>query len=115
MAWAATLTFLSGFFMFWWLSDFSAGWILSPYGLTLSIGSLAGFLAWLHGLFTHIPYNKKTRALAAEIAKSEGPPRPDQFGQMQQLAAKTQKAGMVSTMLVSVALIGMSIAQYVSF
>ena len=111
---AAALTFISGFALYWWLSDFSMGWISSPYGLTLTLGAIAGTIAWVYGFFAHGMKTKHMRALAAEMAAADGPPKPEQIAKMQQMAGEMQTAGLISFILVSLALIGMSIAQYVS-
>lgn len=63
--------------MYWWLSGFSIDWIIDPYGLTLTIGILASFSAWTHGLFTSGLFNRKMRALAVKIANSGGAPQPE--------------------------------------
>lgn len=109
----ASLSFLSGFFLYWWLSGFAAGWVTSPTGLVLTIGSLAGTLGWVYGFFTHVPLNARLKALSKGIESAGGPPTPEQVAEIQQVAGKLGKAGNVSTLVLVVAVLGMAIARYV--
>ena len=109
----ASLTFLSGFFLYWWLSGFAVGWITSPTGLVLTIGSLAGTIGWIYGFFTHVPLNARMKSLVNEIASAGGPPSSEQMAEMQQVGGKLEKAGNVTTFILVIAVLGMAIARYV--
>ncbi len=115
MAVAATLTFLSGFVLYWMLSGFRGSFIVSGRGLTLTLGSLAGAIAWVMGILNQQPTGKHMKALSDEIAATSGPPQPEQLAEMKHLADKLSKDGIASTILVSISLIGMAISQYITF
>ncbi len=112
---SATLTFLSGLILYWMISGFRAAFVTSGYGLTLTIGSLAGVIAWVLGFINQQPTGKRMKAIADEIAASGGPPQPKQIEEMKALADRLSKDGIISTILISIALIGMSISRYISF
>ncbi len=112
---AATLTFLSGFVLYWILSGFRGSFITSGRGLILTIGSLAGTIAWVLGFINQQPTGKRMQALSEEMAATGGPPQPDQITEMKALADKLSNDGIISTILVSISLIGMSISQYIVF
>ncbi len=115
MAVTATLTFISGFFLYWIISGFRMSFIISGRGLILTIGSLAGIMAWVLGFINQQPTGKRMKALSDEMAVAGGPPKPEQIAEMKSLAEKLSTDGIISTILVSIALIGMSITQYINF
>ena len=110
---AALLSTLSGLLMFWRVSGgFSAGFFSSGTGLALTIGGLAGISAFLHGLGVTGRASARMGTLAREIMAAGGPPSPAQMQEAQALGAKLSSAAVVTAVLLSVALIGMSVAQY---
>lgn len=111
----ALLTSLSGLIMYGILSGFRAGWIASGYGLSLTIGGLAGLAALGHGFATQFRTTQKMKALAAEMATAGGPPKPEQIAQMQAMAASQARNGQILAIILGVALVGMSVAEYFSF
>lgn len=115
MALTATLTFLSGFFLYWIISGFRMGFITSGRGLVLTIGSLAGITAWFLGFINQQSTGKRMKALSEEMASAGVPPQAAQIAEMKSLAEKLSKDGILSTILVSIALISMSITEYISF
>lgn len=115
MALMASLTLLSGFFLYWLLSGFRTGFITSGRGLTLTFGSIAGLIAWILGFINQQPTGKRMKALVNEIESSGGPPQPAQIEEMKSLAEKLSKDGIISTIFISLSLIAMSISQYIAF
>jgi uncharacterized membrane protein len=115
MALTATLTLFSGLVLYWMLAGFRMDFIASGRGLTLTIGSLAGLIAWGMGFINQQPTGKRMKALVDEIESAAGPPQPVQIEEMKSLAEKLSKDGMLSTILISIALIGMSVSQYMAF
>lgn len=79
----------------------------------LTIGALAGLAAWLDGIFAMRPVQERLKTLGSEIQASDGPPSPDQLKQLQGLQEKQARHGTVSTILMMLALIGMSAAEYI--
>lgn len=111
----AILTVLSGFLMYWQISGFRMGWIRSGYGLMLTLGAVFGLLGLLSGYYYQFRNIQKMKALSAELQAGGGPPSPEQMERMKAYSENVSKGGMITTLFVTIALIGMSIAQYVTF
>jgi hypothetical protein len=114
MSLAALLTALSGLLLYWPVSGhLTASWITSGPGLTLTIGSVAGLLAFFLGLVVNGPTAKKIARLGQEMQANAGPPISGQIAAMQALQARLRTAGVVDALLLAVAVAGMAIASYV--
>lgn len=111
----AVLTFLSGLLMYWRLSGFRLNFLTTGYGLVLTLGAIAGILAFGAGYGMQYRVIQKMKALRAEIEAGGGPPSPDQIAKMQSLAQSAATGARVTTIFLVLALIGMSIAQYAIF
>jgi hypothetical protein len=74
---------------------------------------VAGTVAWIYGFFTHVPETNHLRAVVNKMESSDGPPTPEQLAEVRGLAQSLAKAGNISVALLVIAVIGMSIAQYV--
>ena len=111
---AALLTTLSGLYLFDVRSGhFNMAWISTPTGIALSIGALAGILAFLHGAFATGPLTKKMASLGQELATSDGPPAPEKLAEMGQLQEKLARNGRITALLLLIAVGGMSLTGYV--
>jgi uncharacterized membrane protein len=108
----ATLTMLSGLIMYWILSGFRLSFIRSGYGLVLTIGSIAGVIAWIYAVVVIRGIFKRMQTIGQEIQAQGSPPTPEQATQMQALVARLGKVGQVALVFLVIALLGMSIAQY---
>jgi len=86
---AAGLVVLTGLRLY--MLRFSGAWLSSPEGVVLSFGALLGLGAFILGVFVQKPTAEKLAQLAAEIAKSGGPPNASQAGQLRALQAKLQR------------------------
>jgi hypothetical protein len=86
---AAGLVVLSGLRLY--MLRFSGAWLQSPEGMVLSLGALLGLGGFALGLFVQKPAVEKLGALAAEIAKSGGPPNASQAGELRDLQAKLRR------------------------
>ncbi len=107
---ASLLTFLSGLYLYdVHLRHTDSGWISSPAGIALTIGALAGLTATLHGAFATGPVAKKLSELGKEIAAGAGPPAPEQLAQLQSLQEKAKRHGRISSLLLLIAVGGMSL------
>lgn len=110
------LTALSGLWMYWLVSGhLDRGWLESGPGVVLTAGAVAGILAWLHGTFALGPIARRMGELSQQIGESGGPPAPEQVEEMQSLRDRQATNSAVSIIIMSVALIGMSAAQYAWF
>ena len=109
----ATLTMLSGLIMYWILSSFRLTFLRSGYGLVLTIGSIAGIVAWIYAVVVIRGIFGQMQAVG-EIVQAQGsPPTPDQATQLQALAAHLGKVGQVALVFLVISLLGMATAQYV--
>ena len=112
MSIAALLTTVAGLLLYGWVSRFAWDWIISPLGLGLTLGSLAGLAAFLLGLLSTGPTGKKVGALAGQMQAASGPPKPEQVAEMGRLQAKLATSSMWSTILTTAALALMAVARY---
>lgn len=110
---AAGLTVLAGLLLYWRVSGHLNGaWITSGPGLALTIGGSAGFLAAVVGGAVVGRTTAHLGKLAQEIHDSGGPPAPEKMAEIQHLSANMGSAAMQTTVLLVIALLGMSISQY---
>lgn len=113
MSIASLLTTLAGVLLFVRVSDhFNSDWLSSNSGIVLSIGSLAGLLAFGHGLGVTSATFKKTAALLKAIEAQSSPPTAEQISQLQALGRKSLLHGRISVLLLIIAVAGMSAARY---
>jgi uncharacterized membrane protein len=109
----AVLSVLSGLVMYWEIFEFRANALSTGYGLVLTLGAIAAFVAFLTGYFMQNRITAKMKALFATIAAAEGPPTPEQQAEMKALSETVTRGAQITTVFLEVALLGMSIAQYV--
>ena len=107
------LTILSGLSMYGYLFHGLAP-LNSGSGLALTVGGLAGIGALSVGLGMARTINRM-RAVSAEIAKAGGPPKPEQLAELGKLQEKLTRAGAINTILMSLALVGMTLSEYFAF
>lgn len=75
----------------------SHAWIVTPQGIVLSLGALAGLGAFGVGLFAQKPTAEKLGALAAEVAAAGKPPTPEQAAELQRLRTRLGKVAKVTS------------------
>lgn len=112
---AATLTLLSGWIMYWNLFGFRLSVLSSGYGLFLTIGGIAGTIAWFIAIIFVRRALGRMEAIGSAIEKQGGPPTPEQGAALQAIGGRLMKLGQWGVVFMVVALLGMSTAQYVSF
>jgi hypothetical protein len=109
---AATLGILAGLLLY--LRD-SAGlqwiWIVSPPGLGFTIGAISGLLAY-GGLHLARRNLKRLGMLSQQIQSGGKPPSPEQAAALQILQRRQTRLAYLGVILLSIALLGMSIARY---
>ena len=101
---AATVGILAGLLLYFRDSvGLQLTWITTPPGLAFTIGAIAGLLAYggLH-----------MGALAQQIRSSDKPPTPEQTAELQAAQERQTRLGNIGLVLLSIALLGMSIARY---
>jgi hypothetical protein len=112
MGLSSLLTTLAGLVLYILVSRFALGWITSGFGLSLTLGALAGLAAWLFGALSTGPTSKKLGALASQIGAAGGPPTPEQAAELARLRAKLSTSSAWSTILATAALVFMAAARY---
>jgi hypothetical protein len=90
---SGALTVLSGLRIY--MLRFSAGWLMTPEGIALTLGGLLGLGALGIGLFLQKPAAQRIGALSAQIVASGAPPTPAQASELQALRAKMTRLGYV--------------------
>jgi uncharacterized membrane protein len=111
----AILTVLSGLVMYWQIFSFRLSALSYGYGLILTLGSIAGFIGFLTGYFMQNRYTNKMKVLSESFAAAGEPPTPEQQGEMKSLAETVSRGSQITAVFLALALLGMSIAQYVFF
>ena len=109
----AVLSVLSGLVMYWQIFEFRVNALSTGYGLVLTLGAIAGFIGFLTGYFMQNRTTGKMKALFATITASKGPPTPEQQAEMKALSEVVGKGSQITSVFLALALLGMSIAQYV--
>jgi len=109
----AVLSVLSGLVMYWEIFEFRLNALSTGYGLVLTLGAIAGFIGFLTGYFMQNRTSGKMKALFATISAADGPPTPEQQAEMKALSEIVSKGSQITSVFLALALLGMSIAQYV--
>lgn len=109
---AATLTVLSGIFLFWFSTGFRQSSISSGKGLVMAIGGLSGIIAWSIAMFVVRGIFGRMGAIGKAIQAQGTPPSTEQTAQMQALVVKLGKASRIAVSFLIIAVLGMAIARY---
>lgn len=108
----STLTFITGLIMYWTLFGFDPAVLRSGYGLWITIGAIAGTVAWIIVIFVIRGIINRIKAVGASVQVQGTPPTPEQTAQLQTAGRQMVKMGHWGVIVQSIALLGMSIAQY---
>lgn len=112
MGGAAIGTVLSGLILYYVLFNNNfAGAMSSGYGIFLSFGALFGILAWIAGFYFNGRAGSRMKALSEQMAAAGGPPTAEQLAEMQALSKQMSMGGRISSVLLTLALIGMAGAE----
>jgi uncharacterized membrane protein len=111
---ASTLTMLSGLLMYGYLFEFRMEAMTSPYGLVLGIGGLSGIVAWVIAIIAIRNIFTQMGAVGKAIQEQGGPPTPEQAATLGELGAQLTRLGRVGLILMTISVIGMAAAQYIS-
>lgn len=109
----AVLTVLSGLVMYWQIFEFQLRALSTGYGLVLTLGAIASFIGFLTGYFMQNRTTQRMKAISAAIPTSGGKPPPEQQTEMKALSETVARGGQITAVMLALALLGMSIAQYV--
>lgn len=111
----STLTLLSGLVLYWILYQFRVSALDSPYVLVLTIGAFFGIISWVHGSLMIGRMAGMLGKIQNEIAAGGKPPSSEQVKVLQELGTKMNLHSQIGSVLIALAVLGMSIAQYVYF
>jgi len=110
---AAILTVLSGFWMYWHDHSVSNGaFSRSTQGKTLGVGAIVALLTLGIGMGVLTPTAKKLTALQAAMAASGGPPTAEQQQMMAALQGRMMVGSRVVAALLLITVTTMAIARY---
>ena len=105
------ITILSGVALMWWSSaGFSAQWMSSRFGQTLSFGAAFTILAALFGTVMARPTMMRMQKLAAEM--QGGAPSAEQGAEMKTLQGKMATSTKIVAVLMTLAAAAMASARY---
>jgi uncharacterized membrane protein len=110
----ASLTFLSGGIMYF--INFQTMYLPSTgQGIALLMGVILGSVAWGHGATAQRGAIGKMQKLGMEIAKTGGPPTPEQAAEMGKLSAKIEQNGQLLAIMLGITVVLMGTFQYINF
>ena len=110
---SSTLTVLSGALLLWqdasgqWLA-----WLQTGPGLGFTLGSLAGIVVYLVGMFGVKPRADRLAQIGEAVQKAGGPPTPEQAAELQKLDKEMSTYSRIDFVLVAVSLALMASARY---
>lgn len=114
MPFVATLTLLSGFRLYWIMSDgFSAAYMESSIGAIFGIAGLLATVAFLVGIAIARPAMSRAGMLAQQIATMPEADRGSVQAELERLRARGRATSLVVAVLVLLAAAGMAVARYV--
>ena len=110
---SSTLTVLSGALLIWqrassdWL-----GYVSTGPGLGFALGSIAGVVVYIIGMFGVNPRAVRLAKIGGEIQAAGGPPTPEQSAEMQKLDRELSALDLADFVLVALSLVLMASARY---
>jgi hypothetical protein len=112
MALAGTLSLLSGLTMYYIIFFDRDVAINSGYGISLTVGGIFGLVSLILGFAIQFRSIARMKEIRAEMAAAGGPPSPEQLSGLKAMAERLSMGTRIGAVLMTVAVIGMSIAQY---
>lgn len=92
--------------------DLGMDWVGSVSGISLTVGSLAGIVAFAEGMLVNRPTGERMAVLGEQMKSAAGPPDPEVTAEMQTLQDRLRKAGINSAALLTISVIGMALAHW---
>ena len=110
---APLLVVLTGLLLYWRMSGrISWAWIVSGPGLSLTIGSLAGGLAYVIGHAISRPAARRMAELSMEMQSAGGTPSPEQMAALSAQQKRLSRGGLYAAILLAISVIGMAAARF---
>lgn len=79
-------------------------------GISITIGSLAGVIAFAEGMLVNRPIGERMAVLGEKMKGAGGPPAAEDIAEMQSLQNRLRKAGINSSILLTISVVGMAMA-----
>lgn len=109
----STLVILSGVVLYWRDSNGLQGsWITTSTGLALTFAGVAALIAWLGGNLLIPRTLGQLTVIGAEMKAGSGPPSPELMARMHAVQERLRLIGLVDIALLTIAVVGMSVARY---
>lgn len=112
---AATLTMLTGVLQLGYVSHMQSSFMNSGWGLTITIGSVAGIIAWFIALHLIRKIFNRMGVVGQTLQSQGDTPDPALQGEMQTLTAKLVSTGKVALVFMVISVVGMASARYMNF
>lgn len=112
MGLAGTLSLLSGLIMYYIIFFDRDVAINSGYGISMTVGAIFGFVTLVLGFAIQFRAIARMNEIRAEMAAAGSPPSSTQLAELRTMAEKLSMGTRIGAVLMTIALIGMSIAQY---
>jgi uncharacterized membrane protein len=110
---SSTLTVLSGALLIWQIAGGRfLGYVNTGPGLGFTLGSIAGIVVYLIGMFGVNPRAVKLAEIGEEIQAAGGPPTPEQSAELQKLDREMSVLDLADVVLVALSLALMATARY---
>jgi hypothetical protein len=87
-------------------------WLGSDFGVVLTIGGILATIAFVIGLVGVAPNVERLVDLGGEMARSDGPPTPEQGAAMQRTQTTLERASKIDLVLLILAITAMATARY---
>jgi hypothetical protein len=87
-------------------------WLDSDFGVVLTIGGILATIAFVIGLVGVAPNVERLVDLGGEMARSDGPPTPEQGAAMQRTQTSLERASKIDLVLLILAITAMATARY---
>lgn len=111
---ATFLTLLSGFALYWRVSDgFNPVWLASGPGRVFGLGGLLALGAAVIGVTVNAPAGRRMGELSAKLQAAGRPPTAEEAAEMQRLQGRLHRGGVWGMWFVVLATIAMAVARYV--
>lgn len=111
---AAGLTILSGFYLYWISSGgLAPGWMVSSFGITLTIGAISSLVGFVIGLFFMRPTALRVGQMSASIGTAaDDAERNDIMAEINVLKSRSRTLTRWVALFLGVAVVTMAIARY---
>jgi hypothetical protein len=110
----AGFTVLGGLFLYWrdWHAYGSLGnFVGSAFGLSLTVGAIAGIGAFFIGLYGIGKNVERLVEVGNKVVAGGGPPPPELMAETQQLSSKVKMFSQIDLVLLLIAVLGMATAR----